>query len=107
MRDAAKKSGWLTVTTGSITFEPKKPKEAKSITIQCSEIKYVEQGQSVVASPHVNLFLNGKDRSVVFYTSSGGTGVVGVFVKGLPAKPVVDITSKVLNAIRKACGFNQ
>ena len=103
VRDASKTAGWLTVAPGSVTFEPKKAQEGKNITIQCSEIKNIEQGQSTVASPHVNLFLNGKEGPVVFYTSSGGTGVVGVFVKGLPAKPVVDITANVISAITEAC----
>ena len=103
VRDASKTSGWLTVAPGSVTFEPKKAKEGKSVTIQCSEIKHFEQGQSTVATAHINLFLNGKAESVVFYTSSGGTGVVGVFVKGLPAKPVVDITANVIRAITEAC----
>ncbi len=103
VRDSSKTSGWLTVAPGSVTFEPKRPKEGKSITIQCSEIKHIEQGQSTVATAHVNLFLNGKEAPVVFYTSSGGTGVVGVFVKGLPAKPVVDITTSVINAITETC----
>ena len=106
VRDASKTSGSLTVAPGTITFEPRKQKEGKNITIQCSEIKRVEQGQSDVISPHVNLFLtavNGKERPLVFYTSTGGTGVVGVFVKGLPAKPVVDITANVIRAITEAC----
>jgi WD40 repeat protein/uncharacterized caspase-like protein len=106
VRDASKTAGWLTVAPGSLTFEPKKPKEGKSMTIQCSDIKHIERGQSAIANPHVNLFLaavNGKEGTVVFYTSSGGTGVVGVFVTGLPAKPPVDITTKVINAITEAC----
>lgn len=106
VRDASKTSGWLTVAPGSVTFEPKKAQAGKNTTIQCSDIKHIEQGQSAVASPHVNLFLTavtGKEGPVVFYTSSGGTGLVGVFVKGLPAKPVVDITANVIRAITEAC----
>lgn len=103
VRDASKTSGRLTVAPGLVTFEPKKPNEGKSLTIQCSEIKHIEQGQSTVATAHVNLFLNGKEGPLVFYTSSGGNGVVGVFVTGLPSKPVVDITRNVINAITEAC----
>lgn len=103
VRDSSKTSGRLTIAPGSLTFEPKKTKEGKSITIQCSEIKYIEQGQSTVRQPHVNLFLNGQEKPVVFYTSSGGSGIVGVFVQGLPTKPVVDITAKVMSAITEAC----
>jgi hypothetical protein len=109
VRDASKTSGWLTVAPGSLTFEPKKPQAGKNMTIQCSDINHIEQGQSAVASPHVNLFFTTVDRKegpLVFYTSSGGTGVVGVFVKGLPAKPVVNITNNVISAIREACRLN-
>jgi hypothetical protein len=106
VRDASKTSGWLTVAPGSLTFEPKKPQAGKNMTIQCSDIKHFERGQSTVASPHVNLFLTAVDQKegpLVFYTSSGGTGLIGVFVKGLPAKPVVDITTNVIRAITEAC----
>lgn len=109
VRDASKTQGWLTVAPGSVTFEPKKQKDGNGVTIQCSDIKHVEQGKSALGIPHVNLFLtaaSGKDGPVVFNTYSGGTGTIGVFVTGLPSKPVVDITANVINAITEACKLN-
>ena len=97
--DGGRTQGSLTVAPGALSFEPKKANAKKSMTIQCSEIKRVEQGQSAFIPPHVNLFLtavNGKDRQIVFYTSSGGTGL---FVK----TPVVDVTGNVISAIIDAC----
>lgn len=107
VQDGSKTSGWLTVTPGLLSFEPKKAQAGKNLTIQCSDIKHFEPGQSTVKTPHVNLFLtSGNATPIVFYTSSGGTGVIGIFVKGLPEKPVVDITSNVLYAITEACKLN-
>jgi tetratricopeptide (TPR) repeat protein len=93
-------SGSLTVTPGTLSFEPKKADPKKNLTIQCSEIKRVEVGKSGFLPPHVNLYLaappGGKERVIAFYTSSGGTGL---FVK----TPVVDITSNVIDGIINAC----
>ena len=105
--DGSRTSGSLTVAPGTLTFEPKKANAKRNMTIQCSEIRRVEQGQSAFVPPHVNLYLNsaaessgGKkssnDRQVVFYTSSGGTGL---FVK----TPIVNVTSEVIGAIIEAC----
>jgi hypothetical protein len=99
--DASRISGSLTVAPGSLAFETKKSEKANrhNVTIQCSEIKRVEQGLSAFVPPHVNLFLtavNGKERQLVFYTSSGGTGF-------LVKTPIVDVTSSVIGAIIEAC----
>jgi len=97
--DGSRTSGSLTVAPGTLSFEPKKANANKSMTIQCSEIKRIEQGQSAFVPPHVNLFLtavNGKERQLMFYTSSGGTGL---FIK----TPVVDVTGNVISAIIDAC----
>jgi hypothetical protein len=70
------------------------------MTIQCSEIKRIEAGKSALQPPHINLYLipgeKGKDRTAVFYTSSGGPGL---FVN----KPIVDITANVINGVIDAC----
>ncbi|MDQ2975091.1 MAG: caspase family protein [Acidobacteriota bacterium] len=99
--DASRTSGSLTVAPGSLVFETKKAEKGNrhNMTIQCSEIKRVEQGQSAFVPLHVNLFLtavNGKERQLMFYTSSGGTGL---FIK----TPIVDVTSSVIGAIIDAC----
>jgi tetratricopeptide (TPR) repeat protein len=99
--DVSRTAGSLTVAPGSLAFESKKPDKANrhNMTIQCSEIKRVEQGQSAFVPPHVNLFLtsaNGKERQLVFYTTSGGTGF-------LVKTPIVDVTSSVIGAIIEAC----
>jgi hypothetical protein len=100
--DSGRTPGSLTVAPGTLSFEVKKSSEKsarKNVTIQCPEIRRVEQGQSAFVPPHVNLYLsaiNGKDRELLFYTSSGGQGL---FVN----KAIVDITSDVINAIIQAC----
>jgi len=96
--------GSLTVAPGTLTFEPKKANAKKNMTIQCSQIKRVENGKSALQPPHVNIYLNSPaqggekkdDTTIVFWTSSGGQGL---FIN----KPVVDITVNVLNAIIDAC----
>jgi tetratricopeptide (TPR) repeat protein len=96
--------GSLTVAPGTLTFEPKKSNAKKNMSIQCSQIKRVENGKSALQPPHVNIYLNSPaqggekkdDTTILFWTSSGGQGL---FVN----KPVVDITVNVLNAIIDAC----
>ncbi|MGQ0763046.1 MAG: caspase family protein [Acidobacteriota bacterium] len=93
-------SGSLTITPGTLSFEPKKADPKKNLTVQCSEIKRVEVGKSAFLPPHVNLYLaapsGGKERMIAFYTSSGGTGL---FVK----TPVVDVTASVIDGIIEGC----
>jgi tetratricopeptide (TPR) repeat protein len=101
VKDASGTQGTLTVTPGTISFEPRKANEKKNITIPCSEVKRVEQGQSAFVLPHVNLFLtpvNGKERQLMFYTSTPASG--GIFT---PVKPGTNITTDVLNSIIQAC----
>ncbi len=103
VQDASKTQGTLTVTPGTLAFEPRKANEKKNLVIQCSEIKRIEQGQSAYALPHVNLLLtpvNGKEREVMFYTSTPATG--GFFT---PVKPGTNITADVINTIIQACGM--
>ncbi|MFN2577033.1 MAG: tetratricopeptide repeat protein [Pyrinomonadaceae bacterium] len=106
VQDASRTSGTLTVAPGAIQFEPRKQKENKNVTVQCSEIKRVEQGQSAFALGHINLYLtpiNGnKERQLMFYTVKPASG--GFFT---PVKPGSDITSDVLNAIIEACGMKR
>ncbi|HEY5073321.1 MAG TPA: caspase family protein [Pyrinomonadaceae bacterium] len=99
--DAASTAGTLTVTPGTISFEPRKQNEKKRLTVQCSEIKRVEQGQSAFALGHVNLYLtpvNGKERQLLFYTVTPASG--GFFT---PVKPGSNITADVINSIIEAC----
>jgi tetratricopeptide (TPR) repeat protein len=99
--DAASTAGTLTVTPGTISFEPRKQNEKKRLTVQCSEIKRVEQGQSAFALGHVNLYLtpvNGKERQLLFYTVTPASG--GFFT---PVKPGSNITTDVINSIIEAC----
>ena len=100
VRDAGNNEGSLTVAPGTLSFEPKKSNAKRNMTIQCSEIKRIEAGKSALQPPHINLYLvpveKGKDRTVVFYTSSGGPGL---FVN----KPIVDITANVINGVIDAC----
>ena len=100
VRDEGNNEGSLTVAPGTLSFEPKKANAKRNLTIQCSEIKRIEAGKSALQPPHVNLYLapgeKGKDRIVVFYTSSGGPGL---FVN----KPIVDITANVINGVIDAC----
>jgi tetratricopeptide (TPR) repeat protein len=103
VQDASKTQGTLTVTPGTLAFEPRKANEKKNMVIQCAEIKRIEQGQSAFVLPHVNLYLtsvNGKERQVVFYTSTPASG--GFFT---PVKPGSNITADVINAIIQACGM--
>ena len=99
--DVSRTAGTLTVTPGSLAFEPRKQTEKKSMTLQCSEIKRVEAGQSAFVLPHVNIFLtpvNGKERQIMFYTGTPASG--GIFS---PVKPATNITGEVINAIIEAC----
>ena len=100
VKDGGGTDGSLTVTPGVLSFEPKKPNPKKNLTIQCSEVKRIEVGKSAFQPPHVNLYLTsgerGQNRTVVYYTSSGGQGF-------LVKTPVVDITATVLNGIIEAC----
>jgi len=99
--DTSRTAGTLTVSPGALAFEPRKQNEKKSMTIQCSEIKRVEAGQSAFVLPHVNIFLtpvNGKERQLMFYTGTPASG--GLFG---PAKPATNITAEVINAIIEAC----
>jgi hypothetical protein len=106
VQDASKTAGTLTIAPGTIMFEPRKQKENKNVTVQCSEIKRVEQGQSAFALGHVNLYLNPiegkKERQLMFYTVKPASG--GLFT---PVKPGSDVTSDVLNAIIEACGMKR
>jgi tetratricopeptide (TPR) repeat protein len=106
VQDASRTSGTLTVAPGTISFEPRKQKENKILTVPCSEIKRVEQGQSAFALGHVNLYLTPidgkKERQLLFYTVKPASG--GLFT---PVKPGSDITSDVLNAIIEACGMKR
>jgi hypothetical protein len=106
VQDASRTAGTLTVAPGTISFEPRKQKENKILTVQCSEIKRVEQGQSAFALGHVNLYLTPidgkKERQLLFYTVKPASG--GLFT---PVKPGSDITSDVLNAIIEACGMKR
>jgi len=98
--DGSRTEGSLTVAPGTLSFEAKKRSNAKKdATVQCSEIRRVEVGKSAFVPPHVNLYLTpagGKDRQLVYYTSSGGQGL---FVK----TPIVDVTANVITAIIDAC----
>jgi tetratricopeptide (TPR) repeat protein/uncharacterized caspase-like protein len=101
VKDASGTEGTLTVTPGTLSFEPKKENQKKNVTIQCSEIKRVEPGQSAFVLPHVNLFLNaggGKAGQLMFYTGTPASG--GLFT---PVKPATNITADVINAIIEAC----
>jgi len=101
VKDASDTEGTLTVTPGTLSFEPRKQNEKKNLTVQCSEIKRVEQGQSAFVLPHVNLYLapvNGKERQLMFYTGTPASG--GLFT---PVKPATNITADVINAIIEAC----
>ncbi len=101
VKDASGTEGTLTVTPGTLSFEPKKENPKKNVTIQCSEVKRVEPGQSAFVLPHVNLFLNtgaGKAGQLMFYTGTPASG--GVFT---PVKPATNITADVINSIIEAC----
>ncbi len=105
VKDASGTEGTLTVTPGTLSFEPKKENEKKNVTIQCSELKRVEAGQSAFVLPHVNLFLNAgsgnaklKGSQLMFYTGTPASG--GLFS---PVKPATNITADVINAIIEAC----
>ena len=100
VKDAGGTEGSLTVMPGTLSFEPKKANAKKNMTIECAQIKRIEAGKSAFQPPHVNIYLAGapgaKERTVVYYTSSGGTGL---FVK----TPIVDITSNVIDGVINAC----
>jgi hypothetical protein len=100
VKDVGGTEGSLTVTPGMLSFEPKKANPKKNLTIECSQIKRIEAGKSAFQPPHVNIYLaplpGAKERMVVYYTSSGGTGL---FVK----TPVVDITANVIDGVINAC----
>jgi uncharacterized caspase-like protein/Flp pilus assembly protein TadD len=101
VKDASGTEGTLTVTPGTLSFEPKKENPKKNVTIQCSEVKRVEAGQSAFVLPHVNLFLNAggsKAGQLMFYTGTPASG--GLFT---PVKPATNITADVINAIIEAC----
>jgi tetratricopeptide (TPR) repeat protein len=105
VKDASGTEGTLTVTPGTLSFEPKRENEKKNVTIQCSELKRVEAGQSAFVLPHVNLFLNAgsgngklKGSQLMFYTGTPASG--GLFT---PVKPATNITADVINAIIEAC----
>ena len=106
VKDGSGTEGTLRVTPGALSFESKKDDEKKNQTIQCSDIKRVEPGQSAFVLPHVNLFLkagsaNGKqtkDGQIMFYTGTPASG--GIFT---PVKPATNITADVINAIIEAC----
>ena len=106
VQDASRTGGTLTVAPGVVAFEPRKQKENKNVTVQCSEIKRVEQGQSAFALGHINLYLTpidgNKERQLLFYTVKPASG--GFFT---PVKPGSDITTDVLNAIIEACGMKR
>jgi tetratricopeptide (TPR) repeat protein len=100
VKDSGGTDGSLTVAPGVLSFEPKKANPKKNMTIECSQIKRIETGKSAFQPPHVNIYLaplpGAKERMVVYYTSSGGTGL---FVK----TPVVDITANVIDGVINAC----
>jgi tetratricopeptide (TPR) repeat protein len=106
VQDGSRTAGTLTVAPGVVGFEPRKQKDNKNVTVPCSEIKRVEQGQSAFALGHVNLYLTpvsgNKERQLTFYTVKPASG--GFFT---PVKPGSDITSDVLNAIIEACGMKR
>ncbi|HKO62368.1 MAG TPA: tetratricopeptide repeat protein [Pyrinomonadaceae bacterium] len=94
--------GTLTIAPGAIAFEVRKrsdKNDRKNITFPCSEIRRVESGKSAFQLPHVNFFLapvDGKDRKISYFTSSGGQGL---FVN----RPIVDVTADVITATITAC----
>jgi hypothetical protein len=102
--DGSGTAGSLTVTPGTLAFEPRKlseKNERKKVIIKCSEIRRVEQGQSAYQLPHVNLLLipiDRKERQIMFYTGTAPSG--GIFT---PVKPGVNITAEVISAIIEAC----
>ncbi len=101
--DASRTAGMLTVTPGTLAFEPKRADKSdkRRVVIQCPEVKRIEQGQSAFQLPHINIFLtavNGRERQVVFFT---GTAPSGGFLT--PVKPGTNITPQVISAIIEAC----
>lgn len=106
VKDASGTEGTLTVTPGTLSFEPKKENAKKNVTIQCTELKRIEAGQSAFVLPHVNVFLNAdsanakqsKSGQLMFYTGTPASG--GIFT---PVKPATNITADVINAIIEAC----
>lgn len=99
VKDEGGTQGTLTVAPGTISFEPRKQNDKKSRTIQCSEIKRIEQGQSAFQLPHVNIDLvGGKEKQVTYFTGTPQTG--GLFG---PVKAATNITPQVISAIIEAC----
>ncbi len=99
VKDASGTQGTLTVAPGTLSFEPRKANEKKNQSIQCSEIKRVEQGQSAFQLPHVNILLAGaKEKQVTYFTGTPQTG--GLFG---PVKAATNITPQVISAIIEAC----
>lgn len=103
VRDASGTEGTFTAAPGTLSFEVRKrsaKNDQRNMTIQCSEVRRIESGKSAFQPPHVNLYLtpgpSGKDRTIVFYTASGGQGL---FVK----TPIVDITAKFIDGVIEAC----
>ncbi len=102
VKDEGRSDGTLTVAPGAISFEVRKrsdKNDRKNISFQCSEVRRVESGKSAFQPPHVNFYLvpvDGKDRKISYFTSSGGAGL---FVD----KPIVDVTADVINAVIVAC----
>ena len=99
VKDETGTQGTLTVAPGTLSFEPRKQNDKRNRTIQCSEIKRIEQGQSAFQLPHVNIDLaGGKEKQVTFFTGTPQTG-------GLlsPVKAATNITPQVISAIIEAC----
>ena len=99
VKDAGGESGTLTVAPGAVSYEPRKQNAKKNLTIQCSEIKRVEQGQSAFQLPHVNILLaSSKGKQVTFITGTPQSGgLLG------PVKAATNITPQVISAIIEAC----
>jgi hypothetical protein len=110
VNDEGRTAGTLTVTPGTVTFEPRKANASKTMTIQCSQIKRIEAGKSALQPPHINIYLSSaaamgdgkirKDETILFWTSSGGQGLFA-------NKPVVDVTTDVINSIIDACKMSR
>jgi tetratricopeptide (TPR) repeat protein len=106
VKDASNTQGTLTVGPGVLQFEPRKENQKKNISIQCTEIKRVEAGQSAFVLPHVNLFLTSestktrqlKEGQISFFTGTPASG--GILS---PVKPATNITADVISAIIEAC----
>jgi tetratricopeptide (TPR) repeat protein/uncharacterized caspase-like protein len=110
VNDEGRTSGTLTVAPGTLTFEPRKANASRAMTIQCSQVKRIESGKSVMQPPHVNIYVSSpvamgdgktkKDEAILFWTSSGGQGLFA-------NKPLVDVTAEVINAVIDACKMSR